>query len=142
MPSVPSGATIRPATVGEAAAVLALWRTADAPPTHTDDVAGIERLLRHDPGALLVADDRGRLVGSVVAGWDGWRGSIHRLVVAPDRRRTGLARRLLAAAEDRLAALGGRRTQAIVVATDADAVGFWSASGWERQADRLRFVRG
>jgi ribosomal protein S18 acetylase RimI-like enzyme len=123
-------------------AVLALWLAADAEPTHTDDEAGVATLLAHDDGALVVAEDDSRIVGSVIAGWDGWRGSIYRLVVAPDHRRSGLGGALLAAAERRLEELGGRRLQAIVVESDAQATGFWRASGWVEQSDRVRFVKG
>jgi ribosomal protein S18 acetylase RimI-like enzyme len=121
---------------------LALWADADAEPTCTDNADSLELLLRHDPGALLVAEVDGRLVGTVVSGWDGWRGSIYRLVVHPDHRRQGLARRLLSDAESRLIRLGARRMQAIVVASDQRATGFWGTSGWEEQVDRLRFVKG
>ena len=81
-------------------------------------------------------------MGSVIAGWDGWRGSIYRLVVAPTHRRQGLGGRLLAAAESHLDTVGAVRRQAVVVETDLPAVGFWQASGWEGQHHRLRFVRG
>jgi hypothetical protein len=49
---------------------------------------------------------------------------------------------LVRAAEERLVAAGAVRMQAIVVETDAHAVAFWRASGWEEQAERLRFVQG
>jgi hypothetical protein len=45
-------------------------------------------------------------------------------------------------AESRLASLGAVRAHAIVVETEPVAVNFWYASGWERQVDRLRFVKG
>ena len=122
--------------------MLALWRHADAEPSHTDDVESLERLIAHDGGALMVAESDRQIVGTVIAGWDGWRGSIYRLVVAPSRRRAGLGRRLVRAAEDRLSTGGASRLQAIVVETDAQATGFWTASGWEQQAERLRFVKG
>jgi len=115
---------------------------ADAEPTRTDDVARLRRLIVHDPAALIVAEDDGRLAGSVIAGWDGWRGSVYRLVVAPAHRRRGLGRRLLAEAESRLAAAGAVRNQAIVVETEPVAVGFWRAASWEQQPHRLRFVKG
>jgi len=122
--------------------VLALWQEADSEPSHTDDVDSLERLITYDPGALLVAVDDGRLVGSVIAAWDGWRGSIYRLAVAPDHRRRGLARRLLEASEARLRSCGAVRLQAIVVKTHEHAIGFWRASGWDEQTQRLRFVKG
>jgi ribosomal protein S18 acetylase RimI-like enzyme len=89
-----------------------------------------------------VAVDGSTLVGSVVAGWDGWRGSVYRLVVAPTHRRQGLGGRLLAAAEDHLRGVGAVRLQAVVVETEAQATAFWQATGWEQQQQRLRFVRG
>ncbi len=133
---------IRAARVEEVSTVLALWRHADAEPSHTDDAESLGSLIAHDRGALMVAESDQQIVGTVIAGWDGWRGSIYRLVVAPSHRRAGLGRRLVRAAEDRLSAVGATRLQAIVVETDAQATGFWTASGWEQQAERLRFVKG
>ena len=133
---------LRAATSDEIGAILQLWRDADAEPTHTDDPASVVRLLNHDPGALIVAVDGARIVGSVIAGWDGWRGSIYRLAVRPDYRRQALGRWLLEAAEARLRQLEAVRMQAIVVETDATAMAFWRSSGWEQQSERARFVSG
>jgi ribosomal protein S18 acetylase RimI-like enzyme len=135
-------ASIRPATVDDLAAVLRLWRDADAEPTHTDNLDSLVRLVERDPSALLIAEDAGVVVGSVIAAWDGWRGSIYRLAVAPTHRRHGLGTTLVGAAEERLRSAGALRLQAIVVETSPAAAGFWTASGWERQADRARFVTG
>jgi len=135
-------AEIRPARASDAAAVLSLWQAAEAEPTHTDDVRSLRQLMAHDSGALIVAESPDGLVGSVIAGWDGWRGSIYRLAVAPTHRRCGLGRRLVREAEDRLRSLGAVRLQAIGVASDAPAASFWRASGWNEQAGRLRFVKG
>jgi ribosomal protein S18 acetylase RimI-like enzyme len=138
--------SFRSATVADAPAVIALWREAGAEPSHTDDVESVRRLIERDPAALMVAVDGGvggvRLVGSVIAGWDGWRGSIYRLAVVPSHRRCGLGGRLVRQAEERLADAGAVRCQAIVVETEGRAVAFWRASGWEQQSERLRFVRG
>src|ERR1700722_2441245 len=137
-----SGARIRTATTDDIAGVLAFWQEA-AEPTSTDSADAVAGLLRRDPGALLVAEEAGgRIVGTVVAGWDGWRGSIYRLAVAPDHRRRGLGPALLRAAEDHLVELGARRSHAIVVGTDARAVAFWAATDWEHQSEQLRFAKG
>jgi ribosomal protein S18 acetylase RimI-like enzyme len=121
--------------------VLAFWETS-AQPTSTDSIEALRGLLARDPGALIVAVADGRIVGSVIAGWDGWRGSVYRLAVAPDHRRHGLARSLLRAAEDRLAGLGAHRLHAIVVGTESHAVAFWRATDWEHQRGQLRYVTG
>jgi ribosomal protein S18 acetylase RimI-like enzyme len=135
------GLEIRPAVDDDIDAVLALWTRA-AEPTTTDDADAVAALLAQDAGALLVAEESGEIVGSVIAGWDGWRGSIYRLSVSPERRRQGLGRQLLAAAEDRLHGLGVRRMHAIVVGADERAVAFWRTSAWAHQEGQLRFVRG
>ena len=134
--------SIRPATFGDVRSTLELWQEASAEPTHTANERNLRQLIAHDPDSLLVADQGGRIVGSVIAAWDGWRGSIYRLVVAPVHRRRLLGRTLLIAAESRLRKAGAERYQAIVVETDAQAVSFWEASGWERQVERLRYVKG
>ena len=94
------------------------------------------------PLRSLSPEDDGPLIGTVIAGWDGWRGSIYRLVVAPSHRRLGLGSRLLAAAEERFAMVGAVRLQAVVVESEALATAFWAASAWEQQTHRLRFVKG
>jgi ribosomal protein S18 acetylase RimI-like enzyme len=133
--------SIRPAVGDDIGAVLGLWREAAAPTT-TDDAEGLGALLAHDPGALLVAESSsGEIVGTVIAGWDGWRGSIYRIAVAPSQRRAGLGRRLLGEAEDRLRRVGARRMHAIVVGTDEQAAGFWRASDWEHQSAQWRFTQ-
>ncbi len=134
--------TIRSAGIADVPAMLALWLEAAAEPSHTDDEESLRRLIERDPKALIVAESENRIVGSVIAAWDGWRGSVYRLAVAPDHRRAGLGRRLMSEAEERLAEAGARRLQAIVVESDAQATGFWRAIGWEQQVERLRFVKG
>ena len=90
---------LRPATPDDIDAVLAFWLEATAEPSSTDDADGLAALLERSPGSLILAVEGGAIVGSVVAGWDGWRGTIYRLAVAPAYRRRGIATQLVAAAE-------------------------------------------
>ena len=83
-------------------------------------------------GALLVAAVDGAVVGALVAGFDGWRGNMYRLAVAPAFRRRGLGSRLVAAGEARLRELGAPRVTALVAFDDAGARGFWAAVGTQR----------
>jgi ribosomal protein S18 acetylase RimI-like enzyme len=126
---------------GDFAAVLSLWREAASLPTATDSEDGLELLHRHDPESLLVAEADGAIVGSLIAAWDGWRGSFYRLAVHPGWRRKGIAASLVRAGEARLEALGAVRLTAIVAADETAAQSLWKTVGYERQAARSRFVR-
>jgi ribosomal protein S18 acetylase RimI-like enzyme len=110
-------------------------------PSVTDTREGLLRLLATDRQALLVAEEAGAAIGSLIAAWDGWRGSFYRLAVHLDRRRQGIATALLRDGERRQRARGAVRLTAIVAEDDATAMGFWRATGYRRQTDRARFVR-
>jgi ribosomal protein S18 acetylase RimI-like enzyme len=131
---------IRTATPADAQTVLALWRAADAVPSVTDDEVSVRGLLERDPEALLLAVDGDRIVGTLIAGWDGWRGNMARLAVLPDLQRRGIATTLVAAARARLAALGARRVTALVVTGRAQAEGLWSAVGFAPDPVTARYV--
>jgi ribosomal protein S18 acetylase RimI-like enzyme len=132
---------IRTGTEDDAVAVLKLWMDAEGTPSATDNPEGLRRLLSQDPGSLLLAEESGEVVGSLIAAWDGWRGSFYRLAVDPARRRRGVATALVHAGERRLRNLGAVRLTAIAVSTEPGATGLWRALGYEQQSDRNRFVR-
>jgi ribosomal protein S18 acetylase RimI-like enzyme len=135
---------IRAADASDIDAVLELWEQSGTHPTITDDAAGLARLLADAPGSLLIAVTGDAVIGSVIAGWNGWRGSIYRIVVAPAQRRTGLARTLIATAVERLCGLGARRIDAFVIRDDALARSFWNSLAPEWVPDpfeKLRYVR-
>jgi len=132
---------IRSAGERDIAAVLALWAAAGSLPSVSDSPEGLARLLATDPEALLVAEQGGVLAGSLIAAWDGWRGSFYRLAVSPEHWRKGLATMLLRAGERRLRERGAARLTAIVADDETGAMAFWRAAGYERQQHRARFVR-
>src|SRR4029077_15896258 len=89
---------------------------------------------------FLVAIPGNTIVGSVIAGWDGRRGNIDRLAVAPEARRRRRAQRLFREAALVMQSKGGRRLSALVERHEAHAVGFWdalAADGWGRH-ERVR----
>jgi ribosomal protein S18 acetylase RimI-like enzyme len=132
---------IRPGRREEIADVLALWRQAEAVPSVSDDPASLGRLLETSEDALLVAEVGGRVVGTIIAGWDGWRGNLYRLAVLPTARRRGIALRLVAEAERRLSAKGARRLTALVMSEHDPAVALWLAGGYHHDTRVGRYVR-
>jgi ribosomal protein S18 acetylase RimI-like enzyme len=132
--------TIRPCGPSEAEAVLLLWREADATPSVTDNANDLRRAIA-GPAVVLVAEASGRIVGSVIGGFDGWRAGLYRLAVHPDYRRRGIARALVTEAERRLAERGAKRITAMVETDHPWAVAFWEAAGYGGDHRMTRFVR-
>ena len=134
--------TIRVAGVDDAATVLELWTCARSlAASLPDDEESVRTLLGRDSSSLLVAERGGRLVGTLIAGWDGWRGGMYRLVVEPDSRRAGIASRLVAEGERLLRERGARRISAIVGREEDGAIALWESAGYEHDGAVERFVK-
>ncbi|AJC54029.1 GNAT family N-acetyltransferase [Streptomyces sp. 769] len=132
---------IRTALPADAEAVLDFWKVAAEGTSISDDVAGVARLIERDPDALLLAESDGVLVGTVIAGFDGWRASLYRLAVLPSHRRRGVSKALLQAAEERFVKLGGRRGDAMVLEANEVAHHAWAAAGYKREDHWRRWVK-
>ena len=131
---------IRECHLEEAEALLALWQAAGTSPSVTDTITDIQSVIE-GPASVLVAEVNKRLVGSLIATFDGWRGNMYRIAVHPDYRRRGIGRALVVEGEKRLAKLGVKRITALVEEKYPWAVAFWSSVGYEIEPGIVRFFR-
>jgi ribosomal protein S18 acetylase RimI-like enzyme len=136
-----SNVVIRECRDDEADGVLQLWRDSETTVSVTDSVDDVRRAISQSATAFLVAESDGKIVGSIIGGFDGWRGNIYRLAVHPDHRRRGIARLLLKEVEKRLAQMGAKRITALVEKEHPWAVGYWEAVGYRLDAGMARYVR-
>ena len=127
---------IRPFSPADTAAVVALWQACGLTRPHNDPRRDIARKLAVQPELFLVGEAQGRLAATAMSGYDGHRGWIYYLAVAPDLQGQGLGRRMVAAVEARLLALGCPKINLQVRADNAAAVGFYTRLGFA--ADDLR----
>lgn len=132
---------VRSAERQEIEDVLKFWRETRGSVGITDDQEVLEQLLSSTNSALLVVEDAGRIVGSIIAAWDGWRGNLYRLLVHADFRRLGLARQLIEAAENHLSRAGARRISILVWLDNERAMKVWQAAGYEYEPTTARLVR-
>lgn len=122
--------TIRPFAPGDEDAVVALWRACALTRPWNDPHRDIARKLRVNPEWFLVATVDDRVVGSVMAGYDGHRGWLNYLAVDPTVRGRGLGRTLVARAERLLAAAGCPKVNLQIRATNTGVVAFYGALGY------------
>ncbi len=113
-------------------AALALWRNAGpgVGVGRSDTREELAKKLAHDPELCLVAEVDGQLAGTVLGGFDGRRGLVYHVAVAPEQRRHGLGRELMREVERRLAAKGCRRSYLLARRGNAEALNFYAALGW------------
>jgi ribosomal protein S18 acetylase RimI-like enzyme len=141
---MPGEVVIRPVRDDELAAALRMWEEAGVtPPSVSDSIEGLTHLIREPAAVLLVATVDSQIVGSVIGGWDGWRGNIYRLAVAPEHRRKGIARQLVAEVSKQLFAKGATRLSALVEDEHQWAMDFWdsvSDLGYVRDPQFARYV--
>ncbi|GAB3269341.1 GNAT family acetyltransferase [Sinomonas notoginsengisoli] len=71
-----------------------------------------------------------KVVGTVMAGYDGHRGWVYYLAVVPERQGEGIGRALLAEAEARLTALGCPKIMLMVRRGNDGAHGFYTELGY------------
>jgi ribosomal protein S18 acetylase RimI-like enzyme len=141
---MPGEIEIRRVRHHELAAVLKMWQAAGVtPPSVSDSIEGLTRLIRQPGASLLVATIDDQIAGSVIGGWDGWRGNIYRLAVTHEHRRKGIARRLVAEITKELFSKGATRLSALVEHEHQWAINFWdslSDLGFGRDPKFARYI--
>jgi ribosomal protein S18 acetylase RimI-like enzyme len=123
--------TIRAYTAADERGVIALWNTVfpDAP-AWNDPAADIERKLSVQRELFFVAVDDETIVGTAMAGFDGHRGWVYYVAVAPEQRRQGVGRALMRAVEAGLTGLGCTKLNLQVRATNPQAIAFYERLGF------------
>lgn len=122
--------------------VLDLWGQARSEHASTPDrPEDLERLVLESPGTLLIATGGRRIVGVLIAAWDGWRGNFYRLAVDREHRRSGIGLALVRAGEAHLRRQGAKRITALVAYDDPVAGPFWDSAGYPQDPQIGRRVR-
>ncbi|AEF46765.1 GNAT family acetyltransferase [Serratia plymuthica] len=113
--------------------VITLWERCDLLRPWNDPEMDIERKLNHDPDLFLVAEVGGEVVGSVMGGYDGHRGSAYYLGVHPDYRGRGIANALISRLEKKLVARGCPKIQLMVREDNDTVIEMYEKLGYEIQ---------
>jgi ribosomal protein S18 acetylase RimI-like enzyme len=122
---------IRPFRAVDETAVIALWWECDLVRPQNDPHKDIVRKLRVNPELFLVAESfDGKIVGSVMIGYEGHRGWINYLAVTPAVRRQGVGRALMVEAEQRLRTAGCPKINLQVRPDNPGVIAFYERLGF------------
>jgi ribosomal protein S18 acetylase RimI-like enzyme len=124
---------VRAYAEADRAAVLALWKACGLTRPWNPPEGDLDRAVAGPSSAVLVAEEKGDVVGSVMIGDDGHRGWVYYLSAVPARRGEGIGASLMTAAEDWLRARGVRKLELMVRDTNDAVLGFYDRLGYERE---------
>jgi len=127
------GLLIRPFRIEDTDAVLALWQEAGLSRWDTRPRTSIQKKLAHSPGSFLVGEMESRVVATAMVGYDGLRGWLYRLAVAPEYQRRGIGRSMVEKAESWLREQGCLKAKLQIEERAADSVEFYRKLGYEVQ---------
>lgn len=116
---------MRDATDQDIENLVALWRRSGLTRPWNDPYVDIAFAFRSENATILVVEERGALVASVMVGHDGHRGWVYYLASAPDKRGMGLGRLVLEGAENWLRGRGVWKIQLLVRAGNDAAEAFY-----------------
>lgn len=112
--------------------MVVLWRQCDLVRPWNDPHEDIRRKLAVRPEWFLVGVFDGQIVASVMAGYDGHRGCLNYLAVAPEFQRQGLAREIVLKAERLLREAGCPKINLQVRMTNSGVMDFYGRLGYAR----------
>jgi len=111
-------------------ALIALWKSCGLTVARNNPAEDIRRKLAVDREMLLMGTLEGRLIASVMAGYEGHRGWINYLAVAPDMRRRGYGQQIMEHAERLLRARGCPKINLQVRSTNREVIEFYRRLGF------------
>jgi ribosomal protein S18 acetylase RimI-like enzyme len=123
--------TIRPFADADEADVIALWESVfPNDPPWNDPPQIIRRKKEVQRELFLVGEVDGRVIATVLAGYDGFRGWVYHLAVAKTEQRRGHGRTMMAEVERLLRARGCPKINLQVRAANAEVIEFYKAIGY------------
>lgn len=100
-----------------------------------DSREGIEQFLKRNPDTCFVAEQNGKIIGSIICGNDGRRGYIYHTAVASDYRKKGVGTVLVETTLQALKNLGINKAALVVFSKNAEGNAFWEKLGFTVRKD-------
>jgi ribosomal protein S18 acetylase RimI-like enzyme len=132
----PPGVSLHIRTFQEAdqASVIALWQSCGLVVPHNNPQRDIQRKLAMGRDLFLVGEHEDGIIATVMGGYEGHRGWVNYLAVAPANRGQGLGRTMMNKLEQRLLARACPKLNLMVRDSNHEAIAFYQALGYQVDA--------
>jgi ribosomal protein S18 acetylase RimI-like enzyme len=100
-----------------------------------DQEKPLSAFLSKNASTCFVAEDEGRIIGTILGGSDGRRGYIYHLAVQADRQHRGLGSKLTQRCLDALKNNGIEKCHIFVIADNQEGKEYWRKIGWKTRED-------
>ena len=128
-----SDITIRPYSETDLNSIVSLWEICELSRPWNDPIKDIERKLTVQRELFLILEKNGEILGSVMGGYDGHRGSVNYLGIHPDHKNEGLGKLLMNRIEEELIKMGCPKIDLMVRNSNLDVQEFYRVIGYEEQ---------
>jgi ribosomal protein S18 acetylase RimI-like enzyme len=129
-----TGMKIRPYLPEDENAVVELWRECNLVQSWNNPKRDIERKSRVNPELFLVGLVDGKVVATVMGGYEGHRGWVNYLAVAPAYQRRGLGRLIMEVVEEKIRAMGCPKINLQIRTDNVEVVRFYEGIAYKTEA--------
>ena len=126
---------IRVMTVSDYDGICEVWENHRGTNPVDDSYDGLAKYLRRNPTTSFVAEDNGKIVGTILAGHDGRRGLFHHVSVLPEYQKQGIGKMLVDNAMDALGKEGITKVLLVVFKDNDNGNAFWEHLGFTVRED-------
>jgi ribosomal protein S18 acetylase RimI-like enzyme len=122
--------SIREYHINDEQQVIQLWYECQLVVPWNNPKMDIERKLKVNPELFLVGELEGKVIASVMGGYEGHRGWINYLAVLPDYQGKGFARQIMTAVEQKLKYIGSPKINLQIRSNNEDVIKFYESIGY------------
>lgn len=126
---------IRVMTIADYDGICEVWENHRGTNPVDDSYDGFAKYLRRNPTTSFVAEDNGKIVGTILAGHDGRRGLFHHVSVLPEYQKQGIGKMLVDHAMDALEKEGITKVLLVVFKDNDNGNAFWEHLGFTVRED-------
>ena len=126
---------IRVMTIADFDGICEVWKNHKGTTPVDDSAEGFAKYIRRNPTTSFVAEDNGKIIGTILAGHDGRRGLFHHVSVLPEYQKQGIGKMLVDNAMDALEKEGITKVLLVVFKDNDNGNAFWEHIGFTKRDD-------